>query len=503
MSVKIVHEDTFKTIMSAVNKLVDFVKPTFGPAANKAIISKPIYRMVVDDGVQIARDFELEDDAEDAVVKVVKEVAIRTNDRVGDGTTSSLILVQAIMQEIAKLNKKDGRQITNELKKGAEEAKTQLMSMAKKISTKADLERVARISYDNPEVSLIIADMLNKLGTEGSITMDNSNTMKTFGELTEGIELKQGFISPYMITDNQRMEAILEKPYVLITSYRLTNANDIIPLMTKMMQQGKRELLVICDNIESDALATAIINRVQGKFICVAIQAPQGENKKQMLEDLCIMTGATMFSEVKGNRTEFAEITDLGRAERAVIRSGMTVIVGGRGDKKAIKAEQEGIRAQLATNPRESERIALEERLAFLLGKVGVIKVGAPTEPETKALKYKIEDAVHATKSALKSGIVRGAGLALAELKTSSPILNSALKRPLMQLIENCGVEHMELEANEAYNIVSGQKGDYMKVGVIDPAEVLVAGIESAVSIASMLVTTHGILVEERPKDNK
>lgn len=504
MSIRIIHEDTFKTIMSAINQLVDFIKPTFGPAANKVIISRPVYRMVVDDGVQIARDFELSDDAEDAVVKVIKETAIRTNDRVGDGTTGALIVLQAIMQEVAKQKVRDGREITLELKKAVEEAKEYLTKKSKKISTKADLERVARIAYDNPEVATIISDLLSKLGTEGSVTMDNSNTMKTIGEITEGLELKQGFISPYMITDNQRMEAVLEKPYVLITSYRLTNANDIIPIMNKLMAPNiaKRELLIICDNLESDALATAIINRVQGKFIAVAIQAPQGEAKKQILEDLAMMTGANLFSEVKGNRTEHAEITDLGRAERVIVRSNQTVIVGGRGKKETIKAEQDKIRNELATNPRDADKIELEERLARLLGKVGVIKVGAPTEPETKALKYKIEDAVHATKSALKGGIVCGAGIALSEIETSSPILNKALKYPRRQLMENMGMEDMELESGQAYNVVTGQKGDYMKVGVIDPTEVLIAGIESAVSIAIMLVTTHGILVEEKPKEN-
>jgi chaperonin GroEL len=327
--------------------------------------------------------------------------------------------------------------------------------------------------------------------------------MKTISERVDGLEFNQGYLSPYMITDNQRMEAVFDKALILVTSYRLTNANDVIPLMNKMIAAGKRQLLIIADGVEADALATLIVNRVEGKFIAVAVQAPQTENKKQFLEDICLLTGATLFTEDKGNRVDQAEIAQLGKADRAIIRDKKTTIVGGKGNKGAIEKERMRIKTAIENNPKPAEKDALELRLARLINGVAVVKVGAPTEAEAKALKYKVEDAINATRSALSGGVVCGSGIGLLELKTSSPILNKALHYPFKQLKENMGIEDLHLKAGEAYNAVTGEKGPFLKVGVIDPVEVLIAGIESAVSIASMLVTTHGILVEESPKEDK
>lgn len=500
--IKIVQQDTFKTIISATNKMVDFISPTYGPAANKVIIDKNLYKMTVDDGVQIARDFELSDDAENAVVRVIRQVAIRTNDRVGDGTTSSLIMLRAIMNEIAKQDNRDGRKIGVELKKAADEAKAQLLENAKKIVTKKDLEKVARISFDDPKMAKIISDLLFKVGKDGVVTMDVSNTMETTSEHVNGIELKQGFISPYMISDPNRMEAQFDKPYILLTTYRITNYNDIIPLMNKLLSEKKRELLIIADNVESDALATLITNRLEGKFLGVAVQIPPVGNKKEYLEDLATLTGATLFTEEKGNRLEQAEVKDLGRATKAIIRQNSTVIVGGKGSKSDIEKKKMRIKDALDLNPRDSVRDELELRLARLSNHVAVIKVGAPTEPEQKALKYKVEDAINATKAALQEGIVAGGGIALRDITTSSKILNRALKYPFKQLMENMGLEEIDLKPGQAHNVVTGETGPFMKVGVMDPVAVLIAGIESAVSIASILATTHGILVEEKPKDN-
>lgn len=499
--IRIEHKTSFQVILSALRQMTDFVAPTFGPAANKVIIDRPMYRMVVDDGVQIARDFELTDTAENAVIKVIKEVAIKTNDRVGDGTTGSLIMLRAIMDEIAKQNNKDGRLISEELKKAAEEAKAQLLSIARKISKREDIERVARISFDNPEIAALISSLLTKIGKDGVITLEQSNTMSTTSERQDGIEFNQGYISPYMITDPQRAEANFNNPYILVTSYRLTNANDVIPIMNALMAQGKRELLIIADNVESDALATLIVNRMQGKFVAVAVQCPQGEDKQQFLEDICILTGATLFTETKGNRVDQATVDMLGKANRAIIRQKKTTIVGGKGRKSDIEKAKQKIHAQLEANPKEGEKEALYLRLARFINGVAVVKVGAPTETEQKALKYKVEDVINATKAAMRGGVVPGAGIALSDITTSSPILNKALKAPSKQLHENMGTEdHIELKKGEAYNVVSKEKGDYFKVGVIDPVEVLVAQIESAVSIASILVTSHGILVEEPEK---
>lgn len=499
--VKIVHGDTFDTIMSATNKMVDFIAPTYGPAGNKVIIDKNIYRMVVDDGVQIARDFVLDDEAENAVVNVIRQVAIKTNDRVGDGTTSSLIMLRAIMNEIAKLGIRNGRKITEELKKAVEEAKTQLLAKAKTISSREDLERVARISFDNPHVAKLIADLLFKIGKDGVVTMDISNTMETTSEYVNGIELKQGYISPYMITDPTRMESQLDKPYIILTTYRLTNANDLLPAMNLLLKEGKRELIVIADNVESDCLATLLTNRMKGAFNAIAVQIPPVGDKKQYMEDLATLMGATLFTEDKGNRLESIQLKDFGRATKAVIRQENTVISGAKGIKSDIEKAKSRISDALALNPKEGMKDELETRLARLSNKVAVVKVGASTDAEQKALKYKVEDAINATKAALKDGIVCGSGLALSSLKTSSPILNKALKVPFKQLLTNMGIEDLNLDEGEAYNVVSEQKGPFMKVGVIDPVAVLIAGIESAVSIASILVTCHGILVQKKPKN--
>lgn len=495
--IRIEQERTFSIIMDAVRNLTKFIAPTFGPRANKVIIDKQLYRMVVDDGVQIARDYEVKDAAENAVVKVIKETAIRTNDRVGDGTTGSLIILHAIMEQIASLGVHDGRKIKNELKQGFEDVKNKLLKIARPIVSRDDIERVARISFDNPEIAKLIADTLHKIGKDGSVILEKGNTMETIVERHDGIEFNQGYVSPYMITDPQRAVAELEKPYILVTSYRLTNANDVLGVMNALIEKGKRELLLVCESIESDALATIIVNRMQGKFVCVAVQAPQG-NKEQFLQDIATLTGATLFTESKGNRLDQVTVDMLGRAGRALVRQKQTTIVGGKGKKAEIEEAKNNIKALLANNPRESEKQELELRLARFLNGVAVIKVGAPTETEQKELKYKVEDAVNATKAAMRSGVVPGAGRALSSIiSTTSPILNNALKSPSRRLFENMGIETMPMKEGEAYNFVTAEKGDYFKVGVIDPVEVLIAGVESAVSIASVLVTTHGILVEE------
>ncbi len=503
MSIRIEHKGSFQIILSAIRKMTDFIAPTFGPAANKVIIDRPMYRMVVDDGVQIARDFELSDTAENAVVRIIKEVAIKTNDRVGDGTTGSLIMLRAIMDEVAKQNNKDGRLISGELKKAAEEAKNQLLSLARKISKREDIERVARISFDNPEIASLISNLLIKIGKDGVITLEQSNTMSTISERQDGIEFNSGYISPYMITDPQRAEANFTNPYILVTSYRLTNANDVIPIMNALMAQGKRELLIIADNVESDALATLVVNRMQGKFIAVAVQSLQGEDKQQFLEDICVLTGATLFTETKGNRIDQATIESLGKASRAIVRQRKTTIVGGKGRKVDIEKAKQNIHAQLESNPREGEKSELNIRLARFINGVAVIKVGAPTEAEQKSLKYKVEDVINATKAAMRGGVVAGAGMALNRLTTSSPILNKALKSPWNQLMANAGIDDLTyVKSNDVLNIVTGESGDYFKVGVIDPVEVLIAQIESAVSIASILITSHGILVEEKDESH-
>lgn len=500
--ITIVRERTFETIKSAVDKMIDLIRPTYGPASNKVIISKIPYKMVVDDGVQIARDFELPDPAENAVVNVIRETAVRTNDRVGDGTTSSLIMLQAIISEVARRGRKDGRSIELELRKGAQEVKEKLTRAAKKISTREELKKVALVSFDDEKVADIIADLYHKMGADATITIDRSPLMETTCETAQGITIKNGYVSPYMIANPERMETVLEKPYILITDYRLTEAADIIPIMEKMAAAKKTELVIISENIEGAALATAVVNKLQGKFFVLAVNAPASENRKVALEDMALLTGARMFSESKGDKIQEAELKDLGRATRFICRRTESVIVGPKGEKAIVGKAIAQLREFIHNEKDESKKREYLERLSAMTNNVAVIKVGAPTDNEQRALKYKVEDAVNAVRSAYKSGVVCGAGLSLARLKTSSPILNEALKQPVKQLKQNMGFDfdEQEMAADEAMNVVTGKTGKFMEVGVMDPVEVLIAGVESAVSIASILVTSSGIICETPKK---
>jgi len=504
--VNVIHKtiETQETIYSAVTKAAEMVKPTFGPAGNKAIISRFTHGMVIDDGVQILRDLEFEDPNENAALKVIKETAIRTNDRAGDGTTGSMIMLEALMKAIRERPNQAPHITEKELKKGMEEAREQLMKSARPVKTKEELLKVARISFDNPEIAEIIADTWFQMGPDGVVTVDRSGTMDTFASVTEGITMNRGYISPYMITNPQRMEGVIEKPYILLTDYRLTEVNDILPIMNKLVEKQILSLVLICENLEQNALSTAIVNKMQGKFNLIAINLPAGDRQTN-LEDIGVMLGATVFSEKKGNRLENVEIKDLGRATKFVARRTESVIIGPRGKKEDINKAIADLRMAHDGSTDEREKSELERRVATFSNKVAVIKVGAATENEERALKYKVEDAINAVQGAYKGGVVCGAGLGLARLETSSAILNEALKAPFKQLKLNMGIDtHRELKDGEAINAVSGKIGKYMEVGVIDPVQVLIAGIESAVSIASILITATRMIVEvaDKPTGN-
>ena len=500
--IAVVQKDTFKTIHTAVNKLVEFVKPTFGPAGNKVIISKSTHKGVFDDGVQIARDFELQDPTENAIINIIRETAIKTNDRVGDGTTGSLLMLQAIINKVAEMKEFDGRKIELELLQGLKEVKEQLLKSAKPIKTKEELKKVALISFDNEKIAEMIAELYFKLGKDGIITIDKSQTMEVESEMSEGVKLPRGYISPYMITNAERMEAVIEKPYILITDYRLTEINDILPIMNKMAAENKRELVVICDNMEQGALATAIVNKVQNKFYVLAINAPQGDNRKILLEDLAILTGAKVFSESKGDKLEMAEIKDLGRAERIVCKREESIFIKPKGVKTEVSSAVLSLKMAIGSEKNEKARGELQKRLAMFTNTLAVIKVGALTENEQKALKYKVEDAVNAVKAAYVNGVVCGAGVALAECKTSSELLNEALQYPARQVRENSGKVFPSVKEGDVWNLATEKTGNFMDVGVIDPVDVLIAGVESAVSIAALLLTSSGIIVEyPKPKE--
>lgn len=508
--ISITTKDPFSIIQRAVNKAADIVKPTYGPASNKVIISKVTHALVVDDGVQILRDLELPDPNENAVLKVVREAAIKTNDRAGDGTTGATIMLQAIIEGASELRIRDGHKIEHELKRGLKEAVEQLTASAKPVKTLEDLRKVARISFDDAEVSELIADTWHKVGVDGVVTVDTVPSMKTTAELTEGINVDHGYLSPYMVNNPERMEALLDKPYVLITDYRITEGEDLLPLMNLIAKDGKyKRLLIIAENVEQSALATLVINQPHvmnphtkqpGVLQSVAIVGPTGDDRISQLEDIAILTGARVFSMSKGDRIQDAKLEDLGSCEKVIARRDQTVLMGPKGKSADVKKAVADLHAAKLTAEHEEDKKKFEKRIAFFSNKIAVIKVGSMTQNEQKALKYKVEDAVNAVRAAYKGGVVCGSGLALARLETSSPLLNAALKMPHRQLLANMSVDlERPLKDGEAINVVTGKIGKWMDVGVADPVDVLIAGVESAVSIASLLVTTSGMLVE-RPR---
>lgn len=501
--IKVRFRDPFPLIKETVDEAVNLIKPTYGPAGNKVLISKITHLIAVDDGVQIARDLEFPDIQKNGIWRIVRETAVKTNDRVGDGTTGALIMVQAMIEEVSSMARWDGHTIERELRSGLEDATSQLRKMSKQVSSKEDLKKVARISFDNEEIAEKISDIWHKVGKDGVVTVDSSVGFETTAELTDGLTLARGYISPYMVTNPQRMESVVEKPYILITDYRLTEAADVLPIMDKLLNKEIRNLVIIAENIEQSALATLIVNRIQGKFNALAITVPSSENMTVYLNDLAAITGAKFFSKDKGDDVREANIEDLGRSQRFIARKESSVIVSPGAKKSEMQVNIQQLKSAIENEQDPREKKSLEKRLGFFTGKIAVIKVGAPTENEQRALKYKVEDAVNAVRAAYRGGVVSGAGLALARLKTSSPILNRALKYPFRQLLKNMGMEaEIPKNPSDAINVRTGKVGNHLAIGVIDPVDVLIAGIESAVSITSILVTLSGMIVEapRKPK---
>ena len=497
--------DVLALTKSAVDKMVNLIKPTFGPANNKVIISTIFGEATLDDGVQIARDFKLSCPKENAIVKRIREAAITTNDRVGDSTTNSLIATQAFVTYAANHPEISGREIEAQLKKGLAEFKVEILKLSREVKTKEELKKVARIAFDNEEIAELISGLYFELGKDATITLDKSSTMDTYAVRAGGIKIERGYLSPYMVTDGERMEAVIENPYILITDYRITEVNDILPIMDKMNKTGKRELVVICENMEGDALSLVVVNKLQGKFLTLVINAPS-ENRKNVLEDMALLTGAYVFSNDKGDKLEKAELKQLGRAERFICKKDESVIVGPRGDKKVVQGVVAELRAGIESEKDSKTKKALEQRLGMFTNSIVVVKVGAPTEQEQKALKYKVEDTVNAVKTAFHGGVIPGGGFALARIKTSSFIFNAALREPIKQIALNMGLidyEIPDLKKNEVYNFITGKTGDFLKVGVLDPTDAIVAGMESAVSVSSVLLSATGMVVEtlkEQPK---
>src|SRR3990167_3702672 len=470
-------------IFDAVDKLVDFVKPTYGPAQNKVILQKGRYQEVIDDGVATAKEFELEDEFENAVVKLVKEVAIKTNDRVGDGTTSSLIMLQALMKEL-KEDKRTSREVVAELKVGFEDFKKQITEKAKQITTEEDLKQVAYISFNNEKMAEIIAKIFFQLGHDGIVTIEESRSMETSYNVVEGLQFPKGFASAYFINQPERAECVIENPYVLVTDKEIYDVNDLVPLLDKALKAAK-QVLILADDIRGEALGALVITFLKKGYLCPAVKAPYYANDKyEFLMDVAELTGANFVVANVNKELKDLELEDLGQAERVVITKESTTIIGGKG--KNLEEYLTKMKAIIESTESDLRRDKMKERLAKLTSGVAVIKVGCATENEMRALRYKVEDAVNATRVAFKEGVVKGAGITLSEIETSSPILNKALKVPHETLLVNLEVDSLPI-------------GD----DIIDPVAVLIAGVESAISIVNLLITTKGALVDKYEIDKQ
>ena len=520
-------EEARRGLERGVNKLADAVKVTLGPKGRNVVLEKKFGSpTITNDGVTIAKDIELEDPFENMGAALVREVATKTNDIAGDGTTTATLLAQSIVHEGMKNVVAGANPMV--LKKGIKKATDclvkQLQESAKKVSTKEEKAQVASISASDEEIGGLIADAMEKVGNDGVITVEESKTMDTSLETVEGMQFDRGYISPYMVTDPDKMEAVLTNPYVFITDRKITLINDIMPVLEKVVQQG-RELLIIAEDIEGEALATLVVNRLRGTFKAVAVKAPGfGDRRKAMLQDIATLTGATVISEEVGRKLDSATVADLGSCGQVRVTKDLTTIVDGAGDKQAIADRVASIRAQIPETTSQFDKEKLQERLAKLAGGVAVIKVGAATETELKDKKLRIEDALNATRAAVAEGIVAGGGTALLQAqpvldeleakaegdeKTGIDIVRRAIEAPVRQIADNAGLEGAVIvEAvkkaakGTGFNAQTEEYVDMMKAGIVDPCKVTRSALQNAASIAAMILTTEAVVAEKPAEKN-
>jgi len=519
------NEKARRAIEDGVNKLADTVKVTLGPKGRNVVLDKKFGTpTITHDGVTVAKEIELEDVFENVGAQLVKEVATKTQDVAGDGTTTATILAQAIFREGLKNVAAGANPML--LKKGIDHAVTRAVTRIKELSkpvkTRDDIASVGAISAGDQEIGSLIADAMEKVGKDGVITVEESQTLGTQLEVVEGLQFDKGYISPYMVTDPERMEAVLEDPYILNANQKITAVADLVPLLEKVMQAG-RPMLIIAEDVEGEALATIVVNKIRGTFTCVAVKAPGfGDRRKAMIEDIAVVTGGQVITEELGIKLENVTLEMLGRASKIKITKEDTTIVEGKGDPEAIKGRIKQIKNEIDGSDSEFDREKLQERLAKLSGGVAVIKVGAATETELKEKKHRIEDALSATKAAVEEGIVAGGGAVLINIieavgkdnltgdeKTGAEIVQRSLEEPLRQLAYNAGyegsvvVEKVKgLGNGTALDVLSGDYKDMFKAGIIDPAKVTRSALQNAASIASMILTTEAI-VAEKPEDEK
>jgi chaperonin GroEL len=515
-------DEARRSLERGVNALADAVKITLGPKGRYVVLDKKFGApTITNDGVTIAREIELEDVFENQGAQLVREVATKTNDVAGDGTTTATLLAQAIVREGLRYVAAGGNPmaIKRGIEAAVEEAVASIKTQSREVNGKEDIARVATISARDRAVGDVIADAIEKVGKDGVVNVEESNTFGMDLEFTEGMQFDKGYLSPYMITDAERMEAVLEDPYILIANQKIGSVQDLLPVLEKVIQQGK-QLLIVAEDLEGEALATIVVNKLRGTFTCVAVKAPGfGDRRKRMLEDIAILTGGEVITEEMGLKLENTQTTQLGHARKVVVTKDNTTIVDGAGDTDAIKGRIKQIKAEIENTDSDFDREKLQERLAKLAGGVAVVKVGAATETEMRETKHRVEDALSATRAALEEGIVPGGGVVLVnavpaikvdkksddvDFRTGKQIVARALEEPLRQIAENAGLEGSvvvdkvkHLPAGQGLNADTGVYEDMVKAGIIDPAMVTRSALQNAASIAKNILTTECIVADK------
>ena len=520
-------EDARKAIERGVNQLADTVKITLGPKGRNVVLDKKFGApLITNDGVTIAKEIELEDPFENMGAQLIKEVSTKTNDVAGDGTTSATVLAQAMINEGLKNLAAGANPMTMKrgITKATEAAVGAIRANSQPVSGSGDIARVGAISSGDEVIGTLIAEAMEKVSQNGVITIEESKTAETYSEVVEGMQFDRGYLSPYMATDTEKMEAVLDDALILITDKKVTNIQEILPLLEQIVKAG-RKLLIVAEDVEGEALATIILNKLRGTFTCVCVKAPGfGDRRKEMLQDIAILTGGQVISADLGMELKDADIAMLGQARQVKVTKENTVIVDGAGASEDIKARIGQISAQIETTTSEYDKEKLQERLAKLSGGVAVIKVGAATETEMKEKKLRIEDALNATRAAVEEGIVAGGGSAYVaaskaadalvatlegDEKTGAAMIAKALKAPIMQIAANAGLQGAVIldkvygsdEANFGYDAAKDVYGNMIKMGIIDPTKVCRSALENAASVASMVLTTES-LVTDIPEKN-
>ena len=514
-------EDARKSLLEGVNKLADTVKVTLGPKGRNVVLDKSFGApLITNDGVTIAKEIELEDKFENMGARLVKEVSTKTNDVAGDGTTTATVLAQAMIKEGVKnvAAGADPMAIKRVVEKAVDSAVEELKEITSPVNGKEDIARVASISANNSEVGSLIADAMEKVSKDGVITIEESKTSNTELNVVEGMQFDKGYVSPYMVTDTEKMEAIVDNPYILITDRKISNIQEILPLLENLMQSSGK-LVIICDDIESEALSTLILNKLRGVLNVVAVKAPGfGDKRKAMLEDIAILTGGEVISQDLGMELKDTQIEQLGRAKQIKVQKENTIIVDGSGKKEEISTRIKQIKAQIEETKSEFDKENLQERLAKIAGGVAVIGVGAATEVEMKDKKLRIEDALSATKAAVEEGIVAGGGTAYVNIipavekiakslnggeKLGAEIVLKALEEPVKQIARNAGLEPAVILENVKKSAVGfgfdadkEQYVDMKKAGIVDPTKVTRSALQNAASIAAMVLTTESLVTD-------